>query len=442
MSADARLFGRVLRNAGWSSASVLISIGSGIVQMAVLARLLGPPGLGTLGLLVAATAVFGSVLRVNSAEAVITFVSRDLARDRGAAGRTAGFFYKVDFASSFVALGGLLAFAALSGERLGISRENAYLFAAYGLTLLPLSTYWVSHALLRVADRFRWTVYQSTLHAVVEAGGCLALFAMQARLEQVVWFLVAVAAFDGALAFGLAGAALRRAGIPLRLAVRGGPPEGALRFILLGHGRGIVKTLSRSLDVLCVGTWAGPHQVGLYRAAKQVTDQVQVPGQALVSSLYPEYSRLWFGGRRRELRRLVARSCGVLLAVGVVAVGIVWWQGDTVIRLLLGEPFLAARPALLILIGSAVALLVLSPVYALPAAIGRPGISLFAAAVAMAAQLLALWRLVPVYGVLGAAWASVVFVGVWGLVLLVPVLPLLAAPPADPVPPELVPGSA
>lgn len=432
---------RLLANAGWSSAAVGISIATGIVQMAVLARLLGPAGLGTLGLYVAATAVFGSVLRLNSAEAVMTFVSRDLAGDRSAAGRTAGFFYAADFLSSLLALAGLLGFAALFGERWGMAGSSAGLLALYGLTLLPLSTYWVSHALLRVADRFRWTVYHSVLHGVVEGAGCLALFAAGAELPAVVWFLVGVAVFDAVVLFALAAAALREAGIPLRLSGGARAPQGAWRFMVMGHGRSIVKTLSRTLDMLCIGAWTTPANVGLYRAARQVADQVQVPGGVLVSTLYPEFSRLWFSGRRGELRRLVLRSSALLLGAGACVVAVVWWQGELVIRLLLGDAFLGARAPLLVLIGSGVALLMLSPVYSIPAAVGRPGISLGAAAAAMAAQLLVMWRLVPEHGVMGAAWASVAFVAVWGSVLLVFVLPLLAPRSAAPAHPGMVTAS-
>jgi O-antigen/teichoic acid export membrane protein len=422
-----------------------IGVVGGVVQMALLARGLGPAGVGMLGLFVAATAVFGGVFRSNSAEAAITFVSRALASDPRRVEGTVALCYAADLLTSAGAFCALLAFAPFAGV-VGVSGGSRALLCAYGLTLLALSTYWVSHALLRVTDRFGWTFVQTACSVVLKTVGIAGVLYAGGGLRAVVALLVACAFVDGVSMYLLARAALLRRGV-----VRGAlgpawrdPPEGFWRFVFLGQGRGVVKTLSRYLDMLVIGALMPATQVGLYRAARQMTDQLQLPAQALVSSLYPEYSRLWFAGERARLRRLVARSSAGLAALGVCLVAAVWLAGAPVVRLLLGDAFLPAQGALVVLVLATALNIVMTPIYSVPTAAGRGGPPLLASVVAAVAQFTLMFFLIPAWGIVGAAWSNVAFIAVWTLVLLPMVVSLLGrsaprTPPAGAAAPGRTP---
>jgi len=412
---------------------------AGVVQIALLARLLGPSGLGVLGLLAAVTVVFGGVFRSNSAETVVTFLNRALAGDRASAGVVVGTCYLTDLGSSLLALAALLVFLPFGGA-VGIDAPHRWLVGLYGCTLLGTATYWVSSSLLRVANRFHWAFYQSTASAAVKTLAIAALAWRHAPLSGVVWVTVALACADGVAMFALARRALRRIGVATDFS-RAFRSLGRdfWRFALLGHGRGVLKTTTRYLDMLVIGALLPTQQVGLYRAARQMADQLQLPAQALVSSLYPEYSRLWFTHQHARLRRLVAWSSAGLAGVGVLAVAGVWLAGGLLIRLLLGSAFLGAREALVVLVLASVLNLAMTPVYSVPTAAGRGGAPLRAALAATVVQFALMYFLVPAHGIVGAAWSNVAFYLAWTLVLIPSVMALLrhggapmpaAAPPA------------
>ena len=55
-----------------------VTVGLGIVQIGMLARMLGPEGIGVLTLFIAASALFGSLLKFTSAEAIMVYVTKAL----------------------------------------------------------------------------------------------------------------------------------------------------------------------------------------------------------------------------------------------------------------------------------------------------------------------------------------------------------------------------
>jgi len=432
----------VLKNAGWTAAGMGVSIVTGIVQMGLLARMLGPAALGVLGLFISCTALAGSLLRLSNAEAAITFVSRAIAGGRLAeAGRTIGFCYLVDLLSGLFAWAVLALLGGIVAPRVGIPEAYGGLLTVYSLTLVPLAPFWTSHALLRVADRFKWTFLQANLHAVLGLAGAAFLYFERAGLGSVVLLYLALAVFDGVSIVLLARTALHAKGIRVSLHPRGlaRAPEGFWGFAGAGYGKALVKSVSRYADTLMLGAWATPVQVGLYRAVKQISDQLQLPAQGLVSSLYPEYSRLWFAGRVNALRRLATRAVLGLFAVSVVMGVMMWSFSDLVIARLLGPQFAGARNPLLVMVLATAVNIVVTPLYSILPAIGRPGAAFGSSLVALAAQVAFLWYFVPRLGALGAAYGALLAVLIWGAWLVRVVSRLLrdgneAVSPAAPLP--------
>jgi O-antigen/teichoic acid export membrane protein len=414
---------RVATNTGWTVGAMLTSVLAGVLQMGMLARLLGPERLGVLGLLSAGTALVGSTIRFTSAEAVITYTSRELALgSRAGAGRVVSYCFLLDFVSSFAAFAVFGVLGSLAGTGWGIPARDLSLVWVYGITLLVQSTFWVSHAVLRVTDRYRWTFFQTVTRAVIGVAGTAWLLVRHASLAEVVALQVGLAAVDGVVMFTLAAVALREQGISPRLRLRelARPPTGIWGFAVAGQGRGIVKALSRNLDTILIGMWGTPYAVGLYRAAKQIADQLQIPAQALVTSIQPEYSKLWYARDARALRRLVFHSVALLASVGSVGALIIATNQTRVVTLVLGPRFIGVESVLMLFVAGTLLNVMMTPVYSLLPAVGRPTPSLIAAATALVVQLVLLWIYLPRYGAWGGALASFVSVVVWSTCLLPP----------------------
>jgi O-antigen/teichoic acid export membrane protein len=122
---------------------------------------------------------------------------------------------------------------------------------------------------------------------------------------------------------------------------------------------------------------------------------------------------------------LVGRFVVLFLGVGFLAALALWFGTEWIIRIILGEEFLPAKDVVRVLMISAVILLVMTPVYSLPAAVGRAGPALRAVVAAISVQAIFIFWLVPRQGALGAAWANVAYVVTWALVLLPAIVHIL-----------------
>lgn len=405
------LTGRVLVNAGWASAATPITLGLGIIHTGMMARMLGPQGIGIIALLTAICGLFGGLLTTTSAQTAIVYVSKALTvQDKAQAGHIIRYCYRLDFLTAFVTF----IFVALSAlylpRILNLPPDREWLLVLFGLTLVFQSTYWVSHALLRVAGIFSWTFFQSIGLSILKTALVTLLFVKGAGLTEVVLLLVGLSLLNGLSMYVMAHIALRRKQIhetKLSLPWWRVPRE-VWRFEALGFGGTTIKGIYNYLDVLLIGYLSIPASVGLFRAARQLTDLLNLPTQALVSSMVPEYSRLWFGGDIPRLRRLVWRFT-LLLSVIVAVIGLgMALLNNQIIHLVFGDAFLAASEPLLILVLAALLGMAMTPLNSLQVATGRAGPSTVAGVATIVVQALVMLVLVPRLGLSGAAWARVI----------------------------------
>ncbi len=99
-------------------------------------------------------------------------------------------------------------------------------------------------------------------------------------------------------------------------------------------------------DMLVLGAFSNPRQIGLYSAAYRILNQVLVTYYLLTNVLYPQFARLDAAQRRRMLRPrifllLFASGAALALFVGLVR--------RPALTILFGRDFAAAAPLLLLL---------------------------------------------------------------------------------------------
>lgn len=402
---------RIIANAGWVSASAPINIGTGVLQTALLARMLGPDGLGSVALFGAVAALFSGLLKIENAETALVYVTQALTREEKAeAKHIVRYCYIVDLLTSAIAFVAV-AFAALVVPRLlNLPPEARGLQVIFGLTLILRSTYSTSNALLRVTQHFAWTFYQSIIYSLIRIGLLVLLFLKGAGLTEVVLLLILFAALDGISLFVMAYLALYRedwylAPFPSKPWWHVSPE--IRRFQLLGYGRSITKRIYSNMDALVLGYLGDPASVGLFRAAKQLTNLVRIPTQALVSSLSPEYSRLWFSNNRTQMRKLVLRfTLFSLLMMGALGI-ILGIFSAHIIHIVLGDAFMPAREPLLVLVLATILGMAMTPFNTMQTATGRAWPSVVAGIATVVTQTVLMVLLVPTYGAYGAAWATV-----------------------------------
>ena len=280
-----------------------VHILGGLVQLTLSARILGPEGFGVLAAVIAVTALIHGLLAVPGGEAVTTFVTRAVAADRPQeASRILRFTMAASLGLSLVAYAVVAVLALMASSLLGI--EDAYrdLALIYGVILLATRT--ESLAVLRLSDRVSLGLAITLAGVLTRVALFGAVWLKGGGLLEVVLAHIAGVVVSGAGMLVAAAVSAPRAGITgflssLSLKV---PPD-VVRFQTGVFGRSTFAALAYNVDTLLVAQFAGSADVGLYRAARQITETAHYPFQPLKDGVQLQYSRQWYSGLGGALRR-------------------------------------------------------------------------------------------------------------------------------------------
>lgn len=160
------------------------------------------------------------------------------------------------------------------------------------------------------------------------------------------------------------------------------------------------------LDVFMLSHFRTLAEVGLYASAGKIYEVALMASSILVSALFPLFSSTW-EQNRNGFGALVERTMRWMLVPGLPAAALACLAAEPLMLLLFGEPF---RPAASVLIWLVPAALLMAGNQVLSAAMlasGRQAMDLAAVAASTCVLLTGLAVLVPVKGIVGAAWAII-----------------------------------
>jgi len=166
--------------------------------------------------------------------------------------------------------------------------------------------------------------------------------------------------------------------------------------------------LLSNVDVLMIGYFMGARSVGLYRAIqplRQVTMFVLVAFSFLFLPLATEY---YDGGDLDALDRFYTVTTKWVVAATAPPVLVFTLFAPDVVRAFFRAEYVPAAPALAVLTGGLFVRALVGPNGDLTKAIDRPKIELYSVAVAVAINVALNAVLIPRYGIVGAAVATVV----------------------------------
>jgi O-antigen/teichoic acid export membrane protein len=179
-----------------------------------------------------------------------------------------------------------------------------------------------------------------------------------------------------------------------------------VRFLGLNEVSALAGMIPKQLDIIVLGYFSGPTQVGYYRLAKSLTDIIALLVSPLQSVVYPRLSSLWGAGQHRAAHkqaRTMALMLGLPLGALVMLIGIP--LVPFVLPLLVGNEYAPAIVATQLLLTGAAAWLAFFWIRPFVLAKGGikmwTGISVFIACMSLAAYFV----VIPIWGYLGlAAW--------------------------------------
>lgn len=402
-----------LGSAGIQATNRLLALGLGIM----LARMLGPEGYGVYAY---AFAIM-SLLMVAAEAGVPTLLMREIAASQGreewgllrGALRRGGQF--VAMAATAVALLGLL----LLWKFADSLRPEVLYTTALMLLVLPVS------ALCKTVDHAMRGLHRIVIGQAVDILIRPLLVLVIVGVVFLVWPeqrqpQVAMAAqLLGALAVLFIGVLVLRRFLPheSRTAV----PEyqshqwlkSALPFALIG-GAGIINNQA---DIIMIGWFMEPEDVGIYRVAVQGAALVAFGLQAVNAMVAPQFSRLYAQGDMKRLQHLVTSSARVILIAALPLTVAFVFAGNVIISWIFGIDYVASYLPLVIL---AVAQLINAGFGAVGFLLNMTGHETIVARIFWQTALLNIVMnasLIPLFGIAGAAIASAVALILWNLLL-------------------------
>jgi len=397
---------RFVRRVGVMTGANAVVAGLSVLQGLLIARWLAPENYGVAVLLMGYPAAVLTFFDARAAEAVVRYLGEArIKAEQALAICKLGF--TVDAAVAALAVGLVVVSSPWAAEHLAHRPELAALMAVYAAAFLPGAFRGTANGILTTTGAFRRIAWLEVSLGAARFALVIGMALAIPGPEGIVWGNALAVALTG-LAYGATGTLAARAawgGDWWRAdgATLAGRRREIARFLLINDLNALVGLIPKQLDVVVLGYFRGPTEVGYYRVANALA---ALPGM-LVSPLqmvaYPAIARLAGTGDRlatlRQARRLALQgglpvaACSLVAAFGL----------PYAIPLLAGEPFRPAIPAAqLLLAGTSIwlAFFWLRPTLM---ALGLVGGMLAFSLAAVVFMLAAFALVVPTWGYVGLA---------------------------------------
>ncbi|WP_175631947.1 oligosaccharide flippase family protein [Virgibacillus siamensis] len=181
----------------------------------------------------------------------------------------------------------------------------------------------------------------------------------------------------------------------------------------------MMDTLINKVDILMLGFMTTTKDVGIY----QITVQVSLLVSALLiifnTVFAPEIAKLYHQGKKMELRRLYIKATRCLAIFSLITTSILL-IGSEFILYIFGSEFVQGQTALILRSLGQFVNIAVGGVWLMLAMTGKPRFQMYANIFAFIINILLNLVLIPIYGINGAAFASMItlmFTNIMGYVI-------------------------
>lgn len=387
---------RIIDNIGWLFFDKILRMGVGLFVGVWVARYLGPEQFGLLNFALAFVGLFGAIATLGLQGIVV----RDLVRNPDDKEETLGTAAVLQFA------GGLIAYGFILGAIFWLRPEDALakmLVAILGSMILfkasEVAVYWFESQVLS-----KYTVWVKNGSFLIFAAIKVALILNSAPLTAFAWATMAealVVALLMLLMLELRGPSLRHLRISLARAKRLLSDSWPL---LLSS---IAIMIYMKIDQIMLGQMVGDEAVGIYSVAVHISEVWYFIPMVIVASVFPAILEARNRSKKQYYRRL-QRLYTIMAWLSISVALPMTFLSTPIVGLLFGEAYAGAGPVLAIHIwaGVFVFLGVASGKWFL--AENRQILRLQRSVLGAIANIALNLLLIPLYGVFGAAIATVI----------------------------------
>jgi O-antigen/teichoic acid export membrane protein len=386
---------RIVRNTSFLTISQTISYAESFIYVILVARYLGPEGLGVLNFAIALTMIFGILANFG----LTALTTREVARDKSTASKYAANVIPIELLFALISVGLIVVLV----NALGYSQQTIYVVYILSIGMIASILSLVFFAIFQAFEQLKFQAIAQVITSIVPL--CGAVIAISLHLNVIFFALVSLLGSAVVLAYVYA-ICVRKFFVP-RLEANLAFWRSALKEAWPMAAWGIGSIIYFRIDVVMISLIQGSAAVGLYSIAYTLSEASTVVPTMLLASLFPILSKL-----HQESQESFSDTCAQLIRYLLylalpMAFFVTLWSRP-IISLLYGAKFDPSVAALQILIWGAAIMYITMVIGTAFVATNRQklGLNLTIALVAVNVCLNVL--LIPKYSYFGASFATVV----------------------------------
>jgi O-antigen/teichoic acid export membrane protein len=399
---------RMMKDNGWLFGSNALSLLMGFTTGVLVARTLGLVQFGTVAIVVSFVAIVNALTSFRMREFVVRYIGAAVGRgETREAAATAKAALGAEALMSCIAFAAAVILAPWATRAFLPDGAGSGLIETYAFVILANLVSESTKGVLQVFGDFRMMAAAGVGEQVIRLGGVVIL-ALSGGGPRSVLIVYVVAQAAGCCAMALIavrhlGRQLDKAWWRAPVAVLRPRARSLIGFALNTNLGSTLSLVSKRIDMLFLGAFAGPAEAGYFGLAQSLVGISFLPVASLTDPFYPVISREVDRGHAREARRLIGSGTKVTLfwviPSGVLALATVWF----LIPLVYGSSFSPTALAFVLMWpGTAFAQALF---WARPTllALGRPGYGNIVSASLCVVKIGLLFLLIPPFGYVASA---------------------------------------
>ena len=397
-----------MKNVSWLFVAKSVPSAINVLEMVILARVLGLELFGLLTLVIAYVKIVSSLLDFRVWESVVKYVGEFMEKkETDNALSMIKLSYIIDFATGLVAFLVCISLAGFANDVFIKSVDGFKLVLIFSFSLMVATVNSTSEALFRVFDKFKTIVFVKSSSSIFRLGSVLIALYLGYGIKGVLFAYVAGSFFEFLLTQIVVNMMLKDKGLDSWFSSRLGLLSHRMReitwFLLNTSFNATLKIANEGrIAVLILGYFFGSGAAGLYKVARAVIKIIIRITDPLYEAIFPKlvsFSTANLYGRLVEIIKFSIRN---MLKFAIPLLIIILLFAEQLIGLILGDQYIPASNTMRVL---AIAALFTGSAFWLPPlllAIGRPGLRTILNMFKILTYFVLLLVLVPKHSYLGA----------------------------------------
>lgn len=332
-------FRRVLKNIGWLLGGKGFGAVCSLFYLAILSRSLGVKDFGHFSLIFGTAQALVALAGFQTWQTIVRFGAPDVLKGQwDRLGRLAVLGAMVDGVGAI--LGCAIAAVMIYGFGAALELNPNYMDSAFVfICVLVWARATAPLGVLRVLDRYDLAVAAGAITPAARLIAAVVIWVTNPTVERFLFAWAAIELFTAvlhwAIAWRLKPDALRFSRVKeWRRALDEHP--GILNFLGVTYLNSSVVAVLEQGPLLAVGYFLGTSAAGVYRLADQLAKGLSKLATVVAQALYPEVNRQRHGSPVDQFRKLVRRINLVVIATGLVVVGLTATLGESLLVLIGG----------------------------------------------------------------------------------------------------------